>query len=138
MNGQEHIANSKAVKCFLQAKSVPIVQLDATKVIDASSCSTSPGSSLQSPTVSAANQKQLTLNFTPTNYPTKQKAEIVWSLKYLESDWSANSAKQISNLLKTMFSDSQIASFYQIMAQHQQSRFRMLWELRIFGAYNSR
>ena len=45
----------------------------------------------------------LTLNFTSTYSQTKRKAEILWALKCVESDWSANSAKQISNVFVKLF-----------------------------------
>ena len=92
----------------------PVVQLAATNVTDAASCSTSPGSSLRSQTVSTHNEKQLTLDFTATDSPKKRNAEILWALKYVESDWSASPAKQISNFFAKMFSDSQLASDFQL------------------------
>ena len=38
----------------------------------------------------------------------------MWALKCVTSDWSASSAEQISKLIKDMFSDSQIASDFQL------------------------
>ena len=111
MKGQKHIANSKAVSRFFQPKSMPIMQ---PEVNDAASCSTSSDSSLRSPTVSTTNQKQLELNFTSNDSPAKRKAEIMWALKCVASDWSASSAEQIYNLFKDMFSDSRIASDFKL------------------------
>ena len=104
MKGKKHIANSKPVTLFFQPKSVSVVQPVVTGIDDGPS-----GSTVPSITVSTS-QKQLPLTLKSTDYVGKRKTEIVWALKSIVCDWSANSAEHISNLFKTMFSDSKIAS----------------------------
>ena len=59
-------------------------------------------------------KKQMTLRFNSTDSVDKRKAEIMWALKCVVCDWSINSAEKISDLFKVMFSDSQIASEFQM------------------------
>ena len=75
---------------------------------DSSSCS-----SVQPLTV-ANSQKQMTVMLKSTDSVEKQKAKIVWTLNRVVCDWSASSANHISNLIKTMFLDSQVASEFQM------------------------
>ena len=71
------------------------------------------GSSMQPLTV-LTSQKQLTLTLKSADSKEKRKAEIVWALKCVVYDYSASSAEDISNLFKTLFSDSQIATEFQM------------------------
>ena len=59
-------------------------------------------------------KNQMTLRFNSTDSVDKRKAEIMWALKCVICDWSINSAEKISDLFKVMFSDSQIASEFQM------------------------
>ena len=59
-------------------------------------------------------KKQMTLRFNSTDSVDKRKAEIMWALKCVVCDWSINSAEKITDLFKVMFSDSQIASEFQM------------------------
>ena len=59
-------------------------------------------------------KKQMTLRFNSTDSVDKRKAEIMWALKCVICDWSINSAEKIPDLFKVMFSDSQIASEFQM------------------------
>ena len=70
-------------------------------------------SSVQPLTV-ANSQKQMTVMSKSTDSVEKQKAKIVWTLNCVACDWSASSANHISNLIKTMFLDSQVASEFEM------------------------
>ena len=107
MKGKKHITNSKPLSCLLQTKPVPFVQ-----AVETGKDNLPPGSSGQlSP--ASTNQKQMALRFSSTDSMDKRKAEM-WALKCVVCDWSINSAEKMSGLFKIMFSDSQIASGFQM------------------------
>ena len=94
--GRKHIANYKAVTCFFFSTKVPESATVAKLIVQHH--------------LGVLCSPQLTLNFTSTYSQTKRKAEILWALKCVESDRSANSAIQISNVFVKLFPNSQIAS----------------------------
>ena len=89
MGGKKHVTNSKPI-CFFQAKPVPFLQAVETGTDDCPSASS--GQTLAG----------------------KRKAEKMWVLKCVVCEWSVNSTKKIFDLFKVMFSDSQIASEFQM------------------------
>ena len=108
MKGKKHITNSKPIACFFQTKPVSVVQAVKTGTDGR------PSGSFGQSSPASVNQKQMTLTFNSTDSVDKRKAEIMWALKCVVCDWSINSAEKISDLFKVMFSDSQIASEFQM------------------------
>ena len=108
MKGKKHITNSKPIACFFQTKPVSVVQAVKTGTDGR------PSGSFGQSSPASVNQKQMTLRFNSTDSVDKRKAEIMWPLKCVVCDWSINSAEKISDLFKVMFSDSQIASEFQM------------------------
>ena len=58
--------------------------------------------------------KQLTLSFVSKSSPSKKKAEILFALKSIVSDWSVNSIGSMNQLFQCMFTDSEIAKDFQL------------------------
>lgn len=108
MKGKKHITNSKPI-CFFQTKPIPVVQ--AVETGTGGHLSGSSGKPLPAST----NQKQMTLRFNSADFVVDRwKTEIMWALKCVVCDWSINSAEEISDLFKVMFSDSLITSEYRM------------------------
>ena len=103
--GRKHIANYKAVTCFFfQPK------YQSQRLLPSFLYRKLLTMLIVQHHLGVLCNPQLTLNFTSTYSQTKRKAEILWALKCVESDRSANSAIQISNVFVKLFPNSQIAS----------------------------
>lgn len=103
IKGKKHTSNMKPMNCFFKVVSVP-----------SNKPSKEPEGDPPKESERAPPKKQLTLNFTSKDSPEKKKAEILWALKSVYSDWSALANDGLNDLFQKMFSDSEIARDFQM------------------------
>ena len=105
MKCKKHVKNAEIIQCFSR---------QTKKKNDNNEISTvhMPNSS-QIQTNETKETQQLTLSFVPKSSPSR-KAEILFTLKSIVSNWSANSIDGMSQLFQCMFTDSEIAKDFQL------------------------
>ena len=106
MKGKKHFKNAETVQCFFR----PI-----KKANDNNEISTAHIPNLsQIQRNKSRETKQLTLTFVSKSSPSEKKAEILFALKSIVSNWPANSIRSMNQLFQCMFTDSEIAKGFQL------------------------
>ena len=106
MKGKKHIKNAETIQFFFRP---------TKKANDSNEISTvhMPNPS-QIQTNKTKETQQLTLSFVSKSSPSKKNAEILFTLKSIVLNWSANSIDGMSQLFQCMFTDSEIAKDFQL------------------------
>ena len=102
MKGKQHIKNAETTQCFFRSteKSNDNNEIFTVHMPNSSQIQTNKNKETQ----------QLNLSFVSKSSLSKRKVEILFTLKSIVSNWSANSIDGMSQLSQCMFTDSEIGN----------------------------
>ena len=110
MKGEKHFKNAETVQCFFRPtnKANGNNEISTVHMPNLSQIQTNKTKETQQLTLFHA------LSFVSKSSPSKKKAEILFTLKSVVSNWSASSIDGMSQLFQCMFTDSEIAKDFQL------------------------